>query len=694
MRFRILGPVRVWQGTTDVKLGPPKQRALLALLLAHAGRPVPLHGIVDALWHEHPPATAVNVIHRHVAALRRLLEPGLPSGTASRRLVRDSGGYRIDVAPDELDLLCFRTLRRDARRSARQGDRTKAVELLVEALDLWRGPAGSGIPPEVRALPVFTAVDDEHVAAVKEAAGYIPDAGAVLTEHILAALRQAASQHPLDESLQARLIEVLAAAGRQAEALETYQVVRARITDEIGLDPGPELREAQLTALNRPRRPHAQASAEPGPDPAAATGAPSPAQLPRDLGAFTGRASELDPAEEIFELNRGLAQKDGGTLDSPADRLYPGWILRLPKDASGPGVQLARDTGGQSNTGGQSSASASPASGSTAPPGTDDEQSTMLTIPLAAAIAILGAILLALVTAGIVGRRKVRAGYTAVRRGLHRLGEPARRRRRLAHRQATSRWFDADADSVRRAYGALGEFAATDREPERPVHALSVDEGGVTVWLSASDTAGAPWTSIDGTRWRRPAAAPGPQFPGVDGMASPAVPTPACLVRAGTNAEGRPVFVDLSRLDGVLSVTGEKAVARDVVQNLLAEIARTRPGTPVTVLRGTADAPPLAVPPGLRQSPQVTLQAMTAPVPAQGTVRAAASRRPLKGLVVVAGTPGSREAAELTALCGPGGAGWTALVYGEARDAHWRWYTDGDGHVDIPVLDLRLTVPA
>lgn len=393
-------------------------------------------------------------------------------------------------------------------------------------------------------------------------------------------------------------------------------------------------------------------------------------------------------AEEIFELNRGLAQKDGGALTSPGDQLHPAWILRLPKDASGPGVQLARDTGDQG------SASTPPASGSTAS-GHGRRAVHHAHHPLAAAVALLGAVLLALVTAGIVGRRKVRAGYAVVRRGLRWLGEPARRRRRLAHRQATSRWFDADIDAVRRAYGTLGEFAATDREPERPVHALSVDDAGVTVWLSASDAADAPWTSIDSTRWRRPAAAPGLQVPGDGGgVTSPAVPTTACLVRAGTNDGNRPVFVDLSRLDGVLSVTGEKTVARDVVQNLLAEIARTRPGTPVTVLRGTADAPPLAVPPSLQQLPQVTPQAVAVPVPAHGTVRAAAARRPLRGLVVVAGTPTGREAAELAALCGPGGAGWTGLVYGEAQDAHWRWYTDGDGRVDIPVLDLKLTVPA
>ncbi|MER6535765.1 BTAD domain-containing putative transcriptional regulator [Streptomyces sp900105755] len=296
MRFQILGPVRVWQGTSDVELGPPKQRALLALLLAHAGQPMPLHAIVDALWHVDPPATAVNVVHRHVASLRRLLEPGLRSGTASTRLVRASGGYGLIVSADELDLLRFRTLREDAHHSGQQGDRVKAVKLLVEALDLWRGPAASGIPPEVRALPAFTAIDDEHVVAVKDAAGYVPTAGTALTERILVTLRQAASHHPLDEALQARLIEVLAAAGRQAEALETYQIVRARIADEIGLEPGPELREAQRGALEQSHRrpmPPATSTAEPDSFATAAVDRVRPAQLPRDLSAFTGRGAEL-----------------------------------------------------------------------------------------------------------------------------------------------------------------------------------------------------------------------------------------------------------------------------------------------------------------------------------------------------------------------------------------------------------------
>ncbi|MFC8520895.1 hypothetical protein [Streptomyces sp. NPDC057257] len=412
---------------------------------------------------------------------------------------------------------------------------------------------------------------------------------------------------------------------------------------------------------------------------------PDPAQTGGQLATLQSiAASTLGDASrsgEIFDLNRGQAQKDGGALTDPADQLHPGWILRLPQDASGPDVQLARDTGAQSAT--------------SAPPASGQQTSATFTFPLAAAVAVLGAFLLALITAGIVGRRKVRKAYAATVRAVRGLGEPMRRRRLLMQRRATGRRFATDAESVRRAYGTLGEFAPTRQQPEKPVHALRVDATGVTVWLAASDSADAPWTNVDSTRWRRPAAATGWLTRGDEpGTAAQASVGAACLVRAGTDEDGEPVFVDLSRLDGVLSVSGDRTVARDVVQNLLAEIARTRPNTPVTVLRGADGDLPLAVPAGLRQLPRVDAPAPAAPAAGRGTVRAGASRRPVRGLVVVTGTPGEREAAELAALCGPGGAGWTGLVYGEAGGAHWRWRTDTDGHVDIPVLDVRLTVPA
>ncbi|MGW5582964.1 hypothetical protein [Streptomyces sp. NPDC003857] len=419
------------------------------------------------------------------------------------------------------------------------------------------------------------------------------------------------------------------------------------------------------------------------PEPTATGGQPATLQ---SIAAST--LGDPSRSVEVFDLNRGLAQKDGGALNGPDDQLHPGWILRLPQDASGPEVQLARDTGAQN------AVSSPPDSGQrTSPP--DTAWTTMFTIPLTAVVAVLAAIVLALVTAGIVARRRVRSAYAASLRAVRKLGEPMRRKRRLTQRRAAGRRFATDAESVRRAYATLDDFTPTRQQPERPVHALRVDDTGVTVWLTASDAADAPWTNIDSTRWRRPAAAGGWLTRGeTTGMTWQSSVSTACLVRAGTDSDGEPVFVDLSWLDGVLSVSGDQAVARDVVHNLLAEIARTRPNTPVSVLRGADGAPAFTVPMGLRELPRVEAPAVSVPATGHGTVRAGASRRPVQGLVVVTGAPGEREAAELAALCGPGGAGWTGLVCGEASGAHWRWYTDADGHVDIPVLDVQLTVPA
>jgi len=307
-RFAVLGPVRAWRGDTELALGPPKQRALLALLLTEAGHPVAVHEIVDALWGQDPPDSAVNVVQRHVGALRRLLEPELPAGGQSRWLLRGSGGYRLEVAPDDLDLLRFRALR---QRAAQDGQPPTATGLLIEALALWRGPAASGIAPEVRSHPAFTALDGEHLAAVKEAAELALEAGPGLGARVLVTLRQAAAQHPLNEGLQAGLILVLAATGHQAEALDVHRTVRTRLADELGVQPGPELQAALQRVLGHTRTPGAVTPsrgarpAEPGED-AEGVSEPDavvtirPAQLPVDLPAFTGRRSELARVQELL----------------------------------------------------------------------------------------------------------------------------------------------------------------------------------------------------------------------------------------------------------------------------------------------------------------------------------------------------------------------------------------------------------
>jgi hypothetical protein len=427
-------------------------------------------------------------------------------------------------------------------------------------------------------------------------------------------------------------------------------------------------------------------------------------------------------AREIFELNRGLAQRDGGALTRPDQRLRPGWILRLPPDASGPGVQLARDNGAARDSG-AADPGGTPAPGSTPAAAAG----TGVTIPLAAALAVVASVLLALVTAAIVARRRLARWSALGGRALRALGAPARRRRLLARRRGLGTRFAADTDAVRRAYQTVGEVAAAARS-DTPIHAVRVDGAGATVWLPPADALTSPWQHLDGTRWRRDRVAATWPANGTAGQAAPASPqramaeqAAACLVRAGTDTQGEAVFVDLSRLDGVLSVTGDRAVAHDVVRNLLSEIARVRPNTPVTVLPSAASADRLPIPAGLATTARVPVPAPPVPAPGRGNgppgppappgppgppappgppgprgpIRGVAARRPVRGLVVLAGAPDARAATELLALCGPGGAGWTGLVCGPVEDgAHWRWYATAGGTVHIPVLGLELTVPA
>ncbi|MGW3248324.1 hypothetical protein [Streptomyces sp. NPDC001070] len=395
-----------------------------------------------------------------------------------------------------------------------------------------------------------------------------------------------------------------------------------------------------------------------------------------------------DPARaaEVFDLNRGLAQSDGAALTSPGEQLHPGWILRLPGDASGPDVRLARDTAEQQNPSSPPAAGQN-GDGANGANGTVAAGDAAFVVPLPAAIAVVGAVLLALATAGIVGRRRVRAAWASAVRAVRRLGDPMARRRRLALRRTLGRRFAADAGSVCRAYAAVAELSGTADASENPVHALRVDDAGVTARLTPDAAPGTPWTALDGpggTRWRRSGGT------GESGGQDPR----ACLVRVGVDADGEAMFYDLSRLDGVLSVTGDPAVARDVVHGLLAEVARSRPSTPVTVLRGSDGTAPLTVPAGLQQVVRIEADEEFPAPAARGTLRVAAARRPVRGLVVMAGTPTGSEAAELAALCGPGGAGWTGLVCGDVGGAHWRWQAGADGDVDIPVLGVRLTVPA
>lgn len=313
VRFAVLGPVRVERAGAEAASGRPQERALLALLLVRAGQPVAVSEIVDVLWGRRPPDSAVNVIRRHVGSLRRMLEPGLPNRAAGRWLIRDAGGYRLVVDAGSLDLLRFRRLRDEARRTGADAPPSpgRVVELLTEALGLWRGPVvGAGLPEEVRERAGFPAVDRERPAALRDAADAALRAGTPAA--VLPLLRQAAVDAPLDEPLLARLVLTLAAAGHEAEALSTYRTARARLADELGIDPGADLRDAHAAVVRgagaAPPAPSRAETAHVSVLASSASPAPAtavPAQLPHDLPTFTGRRAELERVLALLDSPGG-----------------------------------------------------------------------------------------------------------------------------------------------------------------------------------------------------------------------------------------------------------------------------------------------------------------------------------------------------------------------------------------------------
>ncbi|MEW2294362.1 BTAD domain-containing putative transcriptional regulator [Streptomyces sp. NPDC006743] len=315
MRYSILGTVRAVRGEAELMVGPPKRLALLSLLLLRAPGPLTLSEAVDVLWEEDPPASAVNVVHRHIGALRRALEPGLSSRTDAAHLVRAADGYRLLVDASTSDLLCFRDLRSQARRALREGDPAGAARCLVEALRLWRGPVVAAGTP-VAAHPAFVAVGHEFVAAVKEATDVVLASAPEWAEEVLTVLRVAVDCHPFDEALHSRIIGALAATGRQAEALRHFEAVRTVLSEELGVEPGPALRAARQRLLR-----HAGGADTPGADtrgddtPGGGVRAAAPhgrpltapreqavpcAQLPADSAVFTGRETELAQLDELL----------------------------------------------------------------------------------------------------------------------------------------------------------------------------------------------------------------------------------------------------------------------------------------------------------------------------------------------------------------------------------------------------------
>ncbi|MFI5845572.1 ATP-binding protein [Catenuloplanes sp. NPDC051500] len=259
LRLQILGPLRVWHGERESGALPGQQACLLAVLLARAGQPVSAHELIDLIWGDAAPSSALNILHKYVGTLRRLLEPALPPRETGAYLLRRGAGYLIAAGPGALDLAAFRA-HVDAAHTAGRGE--AALGAYLHALELWHGPVADGLDCGPGAASIFASLHGDFFDACVAAAELALRLGRA--GQVLRPLRLAASMAPLHEPVQASLVLALAAAGQQAEALSVFAAVRTRLAEELGIDPGAALQAAHRRVLTEVPAPPAPATADSG----------------------------------------------------------------------------------------------------------------------------------------------------------------------------------------------------------------------------------------------------------------------------------------------------------------------------------------------------------------------------------------------------------------------------------------------
>ncbi|GAA2571091.1 hypothetical protein GCM10010435_51640 [Winogradskya consettensis] len=246
LRFELLGEVRALRAQTPLELGPAKQRAVLAILLLNAGRPVPVTQIVDAVWGEDPPENGANVVQKYVAGLRRLLDPDRPPRTPGELLPLTSAGYALQISPDDLDSVRFEAGVAQASVQRKSGHFPEAAATLRTALDLWKGEALAGLSGAV-----FEAARTRLTEAKATAWEKWSEIELARGNHtgVMPDLVRLVEQFPLREGLRSSLMIALHQGGRQAEALAAFREAREYFLDEFGVEPGDKLQETHRRIL-------------------------------------------------------------------------------------------------------------------------------------------------------------------------------------------------------------------------------------------------------------------------------------------------------------------------------------------------------------------------------------------------------------------------------------------------------------
>jgi len=297
MRFRTLGPLEVWSEGDWTDVSAAKWRSLLACLLIRAGQIVSTDSLIFELWGDNPPARANNLVSIYVHRLRKLI-----GDTEGRVLVYRAPGYLLRVGADDTDMQQFEALVAEGRGMLDDGDAEAAAARLEKALALWRGPLLADVSPSE-----LVTRESERAAELQLAATELwieANLACGRFAKVIPELRRLMPENPLREGLWLQLMRALEGAGRHAEALEAYGQAREAISEELGVDPGAELQRlyaellaADASGASRPAPPRVSAETR-GPLPLAPEGTRRPGdEEPGDAEAYEN--SEEAPIGEI-----------------------------------------------------------------------------------------------------------------------------------------------------------------------------------------------------------------------------------------------------------------------------------------------------------------------------------------------------------------------------------------------------------
>ena len=281
LEIRLLGPFEVLADGSVADVGGSKRQALLAMLALRDGRVVDVDALVDGLWGEQLPSAPRNALHHHIARLRAALGEAAIAGSAD--------GYSLNDA--HVDAVRFEELLAETRGGLRDGDVRAAADAVAGALELWRGSALQGLTGTAWFDAEARRLETLHVDALEEQF----EVALALGEHreLVAALRSAVAGNSFRERLWGQLMLALYRSGRQADALETFQEARRVLADELGLEPGPDLRRIQEAILAH--------------DPAIAVVSAAPSRrgnLPAPSTSFVGREDELVQVATLLRRHR------------------------------------------------------------------------------------------------------------------------------------------------------------------------------------------------------------------------------------------------------------------------------------------------------------------------------------------------------------------------------------------------------